>query len=83
MASNRTKTVEGPFHTRRKARQHERELQAALESGRATATIGRVFGYEVGEDRRFVAVPLWADGCRVEKAGLFQWVVIATEARGR
>lgn len=64
--------------SRRKARQRERELQRLLNlryetpdhaSANAALSIARV--------------PRWAQGVRVDHAGLLQYVVVATVSRGR
>lgn len=56
---------------RRQARKRERALQDFLRHGAA-------FGEPWPDD-----LPKWARGVRVRKAGRFQWVVEATENRGR
>lgn len=66
---NRTRVI-STHYVRRIARIREREVQRLLDLG---ATGVRVAG---------VALPAWAHGVRVEKAGRFQWVVVATEAPG-
>jgi hypothetical protein len=58
---------------RRRARSRERYLQPLLE---LRANTGRALPPGAGD------VPVWARGVRVEKAGLFQWAVVATEERG-
>lgn len=69
---NRTSVVS--VHVfRRVARREERHLQALLDDRNAGP--GRVSELEV--------VPSWARGVRVEKAGPFQWTVVATERPGR
>ena len=57
-----------PF--RRSARKHERDLQAVIDATE-------------GYHHRDEAIPEWAKGVRVRKAGFFQWAVEATENRGR
>jgi hypothetical protein len=52
------------------ARMREREVQHVLER------------HAVGVTVAGVAIPAWAKGVRVEKAGRNQWAVVATEARG-
>ncbi len=54
---------------RRTARKRERVLQGALH-----------YGYP--SQLPSAGLPEWAHGVRVEKAGRFCWVVIATEKRG-
>lgn len=75
--TDKTQTIGGPFITRRKARRLERCIQSAIDAG----------GGYVGEDAIFytacgLSVPRWAGGVRVEKAGHFQYTVVATTARG-
>lgn len=55
---------------RRAARAREREWQEALEA-EAHGKVG------------MLDLPVWARGVRVRKAGAFQWLVEATEWRGR
>jgi hypothetical protein len=54
------------------ARLRERRIQGIL-----NAT-----GYDRDWDRRKLEVPGWARGVRVEKAGRFQWAVVATTRKG-
>lgn len=72
---HKTKVIEGPFLTRRRARKQERVYP---ESFRRAAA-----GYP-NELASLVArgVPAWARGARVERAGRFQWVVVATSHAG-
>lgn len=56
---------------RRRARAKERRLQAVLNRDPTAAQL------------LAAGLPLWAEGVRVEKAGLFQWAVVATIHRGR
>lgn len=67
-------------HVRRVARSRERTLQAALDFGGPDAV--RRFGVQT-DLATAAGWPVWARGVRVEKAGLFQWAVVATEGRGR
>lgn len=60
-----------PF--RRRARKMERELQDWLDNGQGVKPPPSWIGY---------AVPSWAEGARVEKAGRFSWAVVATSTRG-
>ena len=60
-----------PF--RRRARRVERALQAALDAGRVEVLLA---------DDTFVIAPTWANGVRVQRAGRFQWAVVATFERG-
>lgn len=59
---------------RRTARQRERELTVSLahRSNRGERLMLEASG-----------VPQWARGVRVEKAGLLQWAVVATERANR
>lgn len=59
---------------RRVARARERQIQKALNDRAAT---GRPLPGQLDD------VPDWARGVRVERAGLFQHAVVATENRGR
>jgi hypothetical protein len=60
---------------RRAARKRERELQAWLDSGR--------LGVEPGHNEpAYRPVPSWAEGVRVDPAGVFQHAVVATVERG-
>lgn len=54
-----------PF--RRRARKMERQIQAALDEGRAPD---------------LVTPPAWVQGVRVERAGLLSWAVVGTANRG-
>ncbi len=56
-----------PF--RRVARYQERKLQTWLDGDRGGL--------------RPEGLPIWANGVRVEKAGKFQWAVVATSKAGR
>lgn len=70
-----------PF--RRTARQRERQLQASLDLAHSypAPPTNPVVAHTL--DRLHEAgIPAWARGVRVEKAGLFQWAVVATENRG-
>jgi hypothetical protein len=60
---------------RRTARKQEREWQKLLEHY-GTLPARRV-------DSEANGLPAWARGVRVEKAGPFQWAVVATGHRGR
>lgn len=62
---------------RRVARHQERELQRWLEFTR-TAGDGHLEARLEARD-----LPAWVRGVRVEKAGRFQWAVVATEKVGR
>lgn len=73
--SEKTQTIAGPFHTRRKARKLEREVQAFIESKAGFSRTGRRF-YED------IEIPDWANGVRVEKVGLFQYSLVATSHEG-
>ncbi len=73
--------------TRRAARRREREIQAALDGMRAggisvpAGPDGETFRLpQIGAPD--VALPLWTEGVRVQKAGAFQWVVVARDNRG-
>lgn len=55
---------------RRRARAKERRLQAILNRNPSAAAL-----IDAG-------LPIWAEGVRVEKAGPFQWAVVATTHRG-
>jgi len=55
---------------RRAARKKERQLQAWLDRNPSS------------KDKFDSAVPDWAQGVRVEKAGFFQWAVVYTSERG-
>lgn len=57
---------------RRVARVKERRLQRLFTGSPVTASVLQQAG-----------VPIWAEGVRVEKAGPFQWAVVATSHRGR
>lgn len=61
-----------PF--RRVARKRERAIQAWLDEGRPLRA-----GVIPDEHQR---IPEWANGARVERAGLLQHAVIATEQKG-
>lgn len=74
--------------TRRAARKRERAIQAALDGMRAggisvpTGPDGETFRFpQIGAPD--VALPLWTQGARVQKAGPFSFCVIATPTRGR
>ena len=59
---------------RRTARKRERELQAQIEEFQ-----------RLGYLEKFLfdnALPNWTRGVKVEKAGWFQWTVVATPNRG-
>jgi hypothetical protein len=58
---------------RRTARKRERELQALLTE---------YAGDEIRDLLKGYVIPAWARGVRVDKAGPFQWVVIASSHRG-
>lgn len=66
-----------PF--RRTARARERTLQGALNLGgpEAVHRLGMQTGYTAATEW-----PSWGRGVRVEKAGMFQWAVVATQERG-
>lgn len=64
-----TKILSGPHFTRRKAQERERQWQA-------------FFDREDFKPDARITPPTWARGAKVEKAGWFQWVVIATSNRG-
>lgn len=77
MTTNRTKAV-SVHHTRRAARRRERELQEFLDlawSERPGIAASKLL-FDDG-------LPAWARGVRVERIGLLQFAVIATEHRGR
>lgn len=67
--ADRTKVLSVHF-LRRVARHRERDIQAFLRHGGA-------FGEPWRDD-----LPRWTRGVRVEKAGPFQWAVVATEHAG-
>lgn len=60
---------------RRVARREERRLTESL-----AEAVQHYRGYEWPAEH---GAPSWAHGFRVEKAGLFQWAVVATEHAGR
>jgi hypothetical protein len=67
---------------RRVARAREREIQGALD-----AVFAGTGGYALSRsgDHPVLArfeVPPWTSGVRIEKAGLLQWAVVATEGPG-
>ena len=79
---NRTHTL-SVHRLRRTARGRERDLQAHLDAlleSRVQTNGPTITLYAGG---RPVEVPTWARGVRVEKTGLLQWTVVATEHRGR
>ncbi len=55
---------------RRSARKVERDLQSALETS-TQSTTGPLVG-----------LPAWAKGVRVDRAGFFQYAVVATSWKG-
>lgn len=71
---------------RRTARRLERRLQADLNSGAIrpihfhTDEAYRI--YDRGDLLATVNIPRWMCGVRVERAGFFQWTVVATSHRG-
>lgn len=69
--TGRTHVISTHF-TRRKARQVERLVQNSLDMGEHEPN-----------GMADPQIPLWAKGARVEKAGLLQWAVVATESKGR
>lgn len=58
---------------RRAARARERDVQEWLDAGRPLR-------FHMPENWK--QIPDWATGARVEKAGPFQWAVVATSERG-
>jgi hypothetical protein len=92
--AGRTKTV-SVHRLRRTAQAREREIQRILDVATEIQRIRDVAtaagrDYQVRDDHPEwpplnlgdFSVPGWARGVRVEKAGLFQWTVVATEQRG-
>lgn len=74
--SDKTHVIEGPFLTRAKARRREHVFQGSLDYWART---GDTFERLALEKK---GVPPWARGVRVERAGLFQWVLVATSTPG-
>lgn len=72
----KTKVISVHF-LRRRARAIERELQRDLDNRQG------IGWRDVRADLEAAGVPPWANGVRVEKAGPFQWAVVATSDRGR
>lgn len=70
----KTKTIAGPYWTRKKAQRVERELTAAINATPVGAEIIDTF-----DD---IVIPRWARGVRVDKLGRFSWSVVATSGRG-
>jgi hypothetical protein len=84
MGRHRERTKALTVHrVRRTARREERRLQDELakreRGGVSRASRPLVTVYDADGN----LVPDWAKGARVEKIGLFQFAVIATESRGR
>lgn len=78
---DRTSTL-SVHRLRRTARRRERKLQRALDDGLAPRSMdGRQRCTYIDGD--VVGMPGWTEGVRVEKAGMFQWTVVATEHTGR
>jgi hypothetical protein len=67
---------------RRRAREVEGDLQAAIEErDRVGGDISEMSPIHFRCLRQY-RVPDWAHGVRVERAGIFQHAVVATEERG-
>lgn len=87
--TERTKVL-SVHRLRRAARKRERQLQVALEMRAQLAGGARLRIPDVAAPANvdpasvdIIPAPAWARGVRVEKAGLFQWAVVATSRRGR
>lgn len=79
--SDRTHTL-SVHRLRRTARKRERKLQLVLDQDLAPRSIdGRRRSTYVDGD--VIGMPGWTEGVRVEKAGMLQWAVVATEHHGR
>jgi hypothetical protein len=79
--TGRTRTL-SVHRLRRTARANERTVQAALRLRRLRTTWSPFEQPTITLWRGGPELPSWACGVRVEKAGRFQWSVIATEAEG-
>lgn len=79
---DRTQTV-SVHRLRRTARRRERKLQAELDALLASPHQTNGSTITVYVDGKPVKLPTWARGVRVEKAGLLQWTIVATEHVGR